>query len=55
MGETKEALQGTDFDVRYIGLAEGDGQSEKEAVVTDQFPLAGEQVQKTGVIILYFQ
>lgn len=55
VGETKEALQGTDFDVRYIGLAEGDGQSEKEAVVTDQFPLAGEQVQKTGVIILYFQ
>ena len=55
VGEAKEALQGTDFDVRYIGLAEGEGQSGKDAVVTDQFPLAGEQVQKTGVIILYFQ
>ncbi|MCI8672175.1 MAG: PASTA domain-containing protein [Lachnospiraceae bacterium] len=55
VGEAKEVLQGTDFDVRYIGLAEGEGQSGKDAVVTDQFPLAGEQVQKTGVIILYFQ
>lgn len=55
VSEAKEALQGTDFDVRYIGLAEGEGQSGKDAVVTDQFPLAGEQVQKTGVIILYFQ
>ena len=55
VGEAKEALQGMDFDVRYIGLAEGEGQSGKDAVVTDQFPLAGEQVQKTGVIILYFQ
>ncbi len=55
VGEAKEALQGTDFDVRYIGLAEEEGQSGKDVVVTDQFPLAGEQVQKTGVIILYFQ
>lgn len=55
VSEAKEALQGTDFDVRYIGPAGEDGQSAAEAVVTDQFPLAGEQVQKTGVIILYFQ
>lgn len=55
VSEAKEVLKGTEFDVRYIGLTQGDDQSGKEAVVTDQFPLAGEQARKTGVIILYFQ
>ena len=42
--EAKEALKDTEFQVRYLG---------EEGVVTDQFPLAGESIQKTGTVILY--
>lgn len=55
MKEAKEVLNGAEFDVRYIGLEETASGAGEDPVVTDQFPLAGEQIQKTGVVILYFE
>ncbi len=48
MGMTKEeaaaALKDTEFQAQYLG---------EDGVVTDQFPLAGETIGKTGTVILY--